>query len=80
MATGHGNALAALALSVLGRGVLVVLTVLLSVSGCRHAAVTSCRNSCPPSTAYDPMYGPNPLAEFLHWPQDAPRVEALYAP
>jgi hypothetical protein len=25
-------------------------------------------------------YGPNPLADCLHWPADAPRVVPLYAP
>lgn len=25
-------------------------------------------------------YGPNPLADCLRWPKDAPHVEPLYAP
>lgn len=60
-------------------GWLVVLGAM-AASGCRRFENLPCTPYPEPQSEYDPIYGPNPLAECLHWPKDAPRVRPLYGP
>lgn len=50
---------------------------LLALGGCIHAG-SACLTYQLGSE--NPDYGPNPLADCLRWPKDAPRQAPLYAP
>ena len=59
------------------RGV-VVTAALFVAAGCAQCCLErTCRG---PTVPQESDYGPNPLADCLHWPADAPRLLPLYAP
>lgn len=51
---------------------------LLCIAGCAQLSEGSRASTTASAQPID--YGPNPLADCLRWPKDAPHIEPLYAP